>query len=330
MRRNARHTAFGLALTTVLAIISGCSALGGGGPQAASGPSDLESPTIRVATVPTSDLAAFWIAQQDGYFKAEGLTVEELSSATTQVALTKTISGEAAIGLATYPAMVLAKLRDAGDLQLVADGTSASPKSNELLTVPNSPVKTVKDLAGKRIAISALNQASHILTQSVMLDHGVDTSKVTWVPMPLPNVAAALERGDVEAGYQPEPFLTQAAKTVGAIPVIDVASASTLDFPITGYAAMGKWVKANPKTLAAFQRAMLRATRDATNDRKKVQDVVVVHAKVDPDIAALMTLPNFRSKLDSGRIQRVPDLLQKLNIISIRFDVAPMIAAQLP
>lgn len=328
MLRNARHAAYGLVLTAVALIVTGCTALGGPADNASNnGP--LEKSSITVATVPTVDLAPFWIAIEKGYFKAQGLDVKEVSAPTTQIALTKTLNGEADVGLATYPAMILAKSQGAGDLRFVSDGTSASPKSNALLTVPNSPVKTIQDLAGKRIAISAKNQSSDIMTRSVMRDHGVDFSTVKWIEMPLPSMAAALQRGDVDAIYQPEPFITQAARTVGAFPIVDVATGGTLGFPITGYASLGKWVQANPKTLAAFQRAMRDAARDATAHRETVQSVVVIHAKVDPDTAALMTLPDFQSTLDVSRIQRVPDLLLQLGAISAKVDVTPMIAPQL-
>lgn len=327
MLRNARRTAFGLALTAVL-ITTGCSALGSSdAPPSGQGSGALEKTSITVATVPTVDLAPFWRALEGGYFKAQGLDVREMPNADTKTALTKVISGEADIGLATYPSMFTAKAAGQ-DLVAVADGTSASPKSNEIVTVPGSPVKTVQDLAGRKIAISSRTQSSGILTKSVMRDNGVDFANVQWVEMPFPNMAPALQRGDVVAAYMPEPFLTQTAKTAGAIPVIDAASGSSRDIPITGYTSSGKWAQANPKTLAAFQRAMRDATRDATKDRATIEAAVVAHAKVPADIAALMTLPNFQSKLDAQRLQRVPDLLQLLGIINTKIDAATMIAPQ--
>jgi NitT/TauT family transport system substrate-binding protein len=160
-----------------------------------------------------------------------------------------------------------------------------------------------------------------------MRDHGVDFTQVKWVPMPLPEMGAALAQGRVDAAYQPEPFLTLAARTAGAYPVIDAASGSTEGFPLTGYGATARWVQDHPKTMAAFQRAMVKATRDSVN-RARVEPLVVRNAKVDQDIASLMEMPAFGSSLDARRIQRVPDLLQQLGIIQTKLDASSMIASQ--
>jgi NitT/TauT family transport system substrate-binding protein len=308
-------------LALVLALVSACSQRGGSGSSGA-----VEKPAIRVAIFSAVDLATFWLAQEGGYFKAEGLDVQADTGASGQEALTRMTNGQDDLALSTYTLFFLAK-NNGTDVKLIADATSASPRSNELVTVPNSPVKTVEDLDGKRIAISSKNAASHHLTRSEMRDHGVGFDKVQWVPMPLPEMAAALAQGRVDAAYQPEPFLTQSAKVAGAYPVIDAASGSTQAFPLTGFGSTAKWVEAHPKTMLAFQRAMLNATRAAV-DRARIEPLVVRNAKVDQDIASLMVMPAFGSTLDARRIQRVPDLLQQLGVVQTKLDASSMITPQ--
>ncbi|WP_329051387.1 ABC transporter substrate-binding protein [Amycolatopsis sp. NBC_01488] len=308
-------------LALVLALVSACSQRSGSGSGGT-----VEKPAIRVAIFAAVDLATFWLAQEGGYFKAEGLDVQADLAASGQESLNRLTNGQDDLAVSTYTLFFLAK-NNGSDVRLVADATSASPRSNEVVTVPNSPVKTVNDLNGKRIAISSKNAASDVLTQSVMRDHGIDTGKVQWVPMPLPEMGAALAQGKVDAAYQPEPFLTQSAKTAGAYPVIDAASGSTESFPLTGYGATGKWVQDHPKTMLAFQRAMLNATR-ASVDRARIEPLVVRNAHVDQDIASLMVMPAFGSTLDARRIQRVPDLLQQLGVVQTKIDASSMITPQ--
>ncbi|MEU8638409.1 ABC transporter substrate-binding protein [Amycolatopsis sp. NPDC048633] len=328
-RVRTRRAALGLALTVAAATaLTGCSALGSDDSNASSTGGGLEKSKIKVSILPTTDLAPFWLAQDAGYFKAEGLEVEQLIAPSGQASMTKAISGEADIALSTYTPFFVAKSKGAADISLVADGTSVNAKSNAIVTVPNSPVKTVGDLKGKRIAITALNTASDILTKSVMKDHGVDYSTVNWVPIPLPNMAAALQQGQVDAAYMPEPQLSQAAKIAGATPVIDINTGASQNFPLTGYASTAKWVQANPKTLAAFQRAMQKATGEAINERAKVEPLLVKYAKIDPDTAKLLTLPGYGSTLDARRLQRVPDLLLQMGVITSKVDAATMIAPQ--
>lgn len=326
-RDRARRATLALAATTLVTLVTGCGALGSTDSKASSG-SGLEKTTLKLSILPTTDLGPFWLAQDSGYFKDEGLDVESVVAASGQASLTKAISGEADIAFSTYPPFFIARSTGAADMELVADATSVNAKSNAIVTVPNSPVKTIFDLAGSKIAITAKNTASDLLTRSVMQDHGVDFGKVKWVLIPLPNIAAALRQGEADAAYLPEPYITQAAQTAGAIPVVDINSGATQDFPLTGYGATKKWVRENPKTLAAFQRAMQKATREATNDRAKVEPLLVRFAKIDEDTAKLLTLPGYGSSLDSRRLQRVPDLLLQLGAIPSPIDVNTMIGPQ--
>jgi len=320
------RAALAVIAVAAVATATGCGALGSSTSSAAAG--GLEKSTLKVSILPTTDLAPFWLAQDSGYFEAEGLTVESVIAASGQASLTKAISGEADIAFSTYPPFFTATGTGAADMQLVADATSVNAKSNAIVTVPNSPVKTINDLAGRKIAITAKNTASDLLTRSVMQDHNVDFSKVKWVLIPLPNIAAALQQGEADAAYLPEPYITQAAKTAGAIPVIDINTGATQDFPLTGYGATRKWVRENPKTLAAFQRAMQKATHEALIDRAKVEPLLVRFAKIDEDTAKLLTLPGYGSILDARRLQRVPDLLLQLGAIPKPIDVNSMIGPQ--
>jgi NitT/TauT family transport system substrate-binding protein len=328
-RVRTRRAVLGLALTVAAATaLTGCSALGSDSSTPSSSGGGLEKTKIKVAILPTVDTVPLWLAQEGGYFKAEGLEVEAVTAASGQAAMTKAISGEADIAISSYMPFFVAKSTGAADLQFVSDATSVSSKSVAIVTVPNSPVKTINDLGGKRIAMTAKNTASDLLAKSQMKDHGVDIDKVNWVQMPFPNVAAALQQGQVDAALLPEPFISQAAKTAGAIPVADVNSGATQDFPLSGYASTRKWVQANPKTLAAFQRAMAKASSDTTNDRSKIEPILVKYAKIDEGTAKLLNLPAFVAKLDARRLQRVPDLMLQMGAITTPVDAGAMIAPQ--
>jgi NitT/TauT family transport system substrate-binding protein len=329
-RASTRRAALGLALTVAAATaLTGCGALGSDDSNASStGGGGLEKTKIRVAILPTVDTAPLWLAQDAGYFKAEGLEVEAVMAASGQAALTKAVSGDTDIAISSYMPFFIAKSTGAADIELVADATSVSPKSVAILATPNSTVKTINDLAGKRIAMTAKNTASDLLVKSLMADHGVDASKVTWVSSPFPNTAAAMAQGQVDAALLPEPFLSQAAKTVSAIPLIDVNTGATQDFPLSGYGASTKWVQANPKTLAAFQRALQKATSETNKDRSKIEPLLTKYVKTDEGTARLMGLPAFNAKLDARRLQRVPDLMLQMGAITGKVDAAAMIAPQ--
>ena len=319
----ARRAVLAAFLATVLGV-TGCGAL-----DSSSSPGDsggtLEKPKIRVSMMSTIDTASFWLAKDGGYFQREGLEVETTAAATGQVSLTKLISGDADIAYSSYTPFFVAKSKNVADIRIVADASSAGPGSTAIVAMPSSGVKTVADLAGKRIGISAPNTIADTLTKSVLADHNVDASRVQWVPVPLPNTAEALQHKDIDAGFLAEPFITQAKRSAGVVVVADTASGTTANFPTAGYGGLGSFVSSAPKTLAAFQRAMAAATRDAA-DRAKIEPLMVKYAKVDADTAAHTGLLTFRSIVDVRELQRVPDLLLKTGVLTTPVDVATMVA----
>jgi len=329
-RGRTRRAARWLALTAAVATaLVGCSALGSdtSNPSSAAGP--LEKAKIKVAILPTIDVSPLWLAQEAGYFKAEGLDVETVVVDSGQKALDKAISGEADIASSSYMPFFVAKATGVADMKLVAAAGAVKPKSFAIVATPNSPVKTLKDLAGKRIAMTARNTATDLLTKSLMKDHGVDFDQVKWVQVQFPNVVAALATGrDIDAALLPEPYITQAAKLAGAIPIVDVNTGATEGFPLSGYGAISKWVQANPKTLAAFQRALRKAASVANDDRSKIEPLLVKYAKVDEDTSRLVNFPDFGSALDARPLQRVPDLMLQMGALTTKLDVTSMIAPQ--
>ncbi|WP_410675388.1 ABC transporter substrate-binding protein [Amycolatopsis sp. cmx-4-68] len=316
------------ALTLIPVLLSACSALVGSARDSTAG-NGLERTSIKIAILPTIDAAPLWLAHDGGYFKAEGLDVQTVIAASGQAALAKTASGDVDIALSSYIPFFTAKSTGTIDVRLVCDATAVSAKSFAIVATPTSPVKTINDLAGKRIAMTAKNTATDLLAKSLMRDHAVDFTNVQWMQVQFPNVAAALAQNQVDAALLPEPYVSQAAKTAGAIPIIDVNTGATQDFPMSGYGTTSKWVQQNPKAMAAFQRAMRKATSDAIKDRSKIEPLLVKYAKIDDDTAKLLTLPGFRSELDALPIQRVPDLMLQMGAITSKIDAASMIAPHL-
>ena len=191
--------------------------------------------------------------------------------------------------------------------------------------MPTSPVKTIRDMAGRRVGITAKFTMSHLLVESQLKVNGVDSSTVQWAELPFPQMADRLAKGQIDAAFLTEPFLQQAAKSVGAYRLFDTATGPTADIPLTGYGATGKFVNANQRTVEAFQRAMKKATDEARGDRTKVDPLLEKIAKVDSDTAHLAVLTNFVSSLDPVRIQRVVDLMVEFKALDKKFDVTDMI-----
>jgi NitT/TauT family transport system substrate-binding protein len=137
-------------------------------------------------------------------------------------------------------------------------------------------------------------------------------------------MGARLQAGDVEAAMLPEPFITQLSIQLGLKRIVD-AGIGTLDaLPIDGYAATEGWVKQNPKTAAAFQRAIQKAAQTAS-DRSEVEKVVQGYAKVDKNTAALVAPLQYPTSINPTRLQRVADLMLAQQLLEAKLDVSPFV-----
>ena len=134
-----------------------------------------------------------------------------------QATLTKLVAVEAGIAFASYVRpFFVAQAKGAGDVKFVAESVSASANSTLIVTKPDSSVKNVKGLVGKKIGLAATGTDCDLMTKSIMKANAVEFNDVTWVQVPFPHMAAALSRDEVDADCLPEPFLTQDATSVGA------------------------------------------------------------------------------------------------------------------
>ncbi len=95
----------------------------------------------------------------------------------------------------------------------------------EALIVRNgSGINSVKDLAGKKIATPFVSTA-HYQLMAIMKVNGVDARKVNVMNLRPPEIAAAWERGDIDAAFIWDPVLTkikgngkmiESSKSIGA------------------------------------------------------------------------------------------------------------------
>jgi NitT/TauT family transport system substrate-binding protein len=137
-----------------------------------------ELPKVRVV-FPTPPIVAFLphiVAEQQGWFKRAGLTVEETFIMGDPNAVRALVSGT---GDVTYVGAFTAY---SGIAQGAAFKVIASEQPvPDFRFVAQDKFKTLKDLAGKRIAVSALGSMTQIMPQLMMQKHDIDTSNNSYV-----------------------------------------------------------------------------------------------------------------------------------------------------
>jgi NitT/TauT family transport system substrate-binding protein len=319
----------GIALAALLATVASCGLLGGKeqAPPAESN-GQVEKPKITLGVLPILDVASVHVAIKKKYFQNEGLEVELKTIQSGAQAIPGLINKELDFTFGNWVSFFAAESKDAAKkvegLKLIADGYQAKPDMFLILAAADSPIKSPKDLAGKTIAINAFKNIAELTAKATLEAANVDTKTVTFKEMAFPDMQAAVQNKTVDAAFMVEPFITRAQRAAGQVKILDAASGPTDNIPIAGYATSGEFAKNNPKTVAAFQRAIAKGQADA-GDRPTVEPLLVEYAKVDKETAALVHFGAFPTTLDASRLQRVTELMQRYQLLDKAMDVKSML-----
>ncbi|WP_440071204.1 ABC transporter substrate-binding protein [Streptosporangium sp. OZ121] len=268
----------------------------------------LEKNSIKMGALPIPDSAALYIADKRGFFKEEGLTVTIEPVPGGAQAQQGLLGGTLDATQTNYVSTFLA-VSKGNKMKIISDLYQAAPNSFNLMVPKDSGIKTPADLKGKKIAVNSLGNIGTLAVTTVLKTHGLTEKDVEFVEFGFPDMGAQLKNKVVDAAWMTEPALTAAQKLLGAQKLADTMVDSTADFPIAGVVVTEKFANENPKTVAAFQRAVARAQQIAATDRKAVEEILPTYTKIDAATAAVITLGSFPTSLDETRLQRVADLM---------------------
>jgi len=294
--KSTRTTAAAAAVAATTAIVllaAGCTSSPGTAALSAT-QNKLEEKTITVAALPSADLAGLYIAEDDGFFAAEGLTVKIEKIASSADVINDQLSGQVDIAGGSYVPYLAAQANGDG-FRILAEGSSLGPDTHVLAVPANSGVTTLADLAGKKIAVNATNSIGTLLISELLTEYGVSPSAVHFVtdPAGFPKMPEQLEQGDWGAAFLAEPYVTVAEETYGERILADLDQGATRNFPIDGYVATQDWVAKNPQTAAAFVRAIEEGQAMASSDAIAVQQAMTRWDSLSSKVTGVMALPDF-------------------------------------
>ena len=317
-------------LTTVvaLALAAGCSNSGNG-----SNAGRLEKPVLTVAVVPAVDSAGFFVALDQGLFKAQGLTVNFTPVTSSEDVIASQVQGTYDITGGNYVSYIQAQQERKANLDIFAEGSLMEPGTQGIYTLPDSPVRSLADLRGQTVAINAPNNVLFLLTASVLAEHGISPQSVHFASIPFQEMQDELSSDAVSAAVMPEPFASGAEKAQGGVPLADLDQGATTSFPVEGYVVTKQWAARYPHTLAAFYTALEQGQRLADVSRAAAERAMVdmpAPFGVSAETAALMALDSYPvstgppGSVDKVRLQRVVDVMRQfLNFPA--FDISPML-----
>lgn len=314
-RRALARTLLVTVTAVALALAAGCS--NGGG---TANTSRLEKPVLNVAVDPSVDSAGFFVALDQGLFKAQGLTVNFIAATNSKTAISDQVAGIDDITGVNYVSYIQAQQQHAADLDIFAEGSVMGPWTQAIYTLPGSPVTSIAGLKGQTVAINATNSFSYLLTASVLAEHAISPASVHFASIPFTVMPQELQSHAVSAAVLAEPFASDEEEVQGSVALADLDQGATADFPVDGYAVTKRWAAQHPHTLAAFYTALEQGQQIADSSPIAAESAMVnmpAPYGVSAETAAVMAVDSYPfstgpvGSVDVARLQRVVDVMQE-------------------
>ncbi|HVW40051.1 MAG TPA: ABC transporter substrate-binding protein [Amycolatopsis sp.] len=311
-RRRFVRLALGATVAAPLAASAGCSALNGSDKNSSSntsGGGGLEKTKLNVGILTGQQGVSEKLAEKYGYFQQQGLEVTSKMFASGPLAVPALINGEMDFVISNYVSFFQAIAQKTLDAKVVVDVDQLSENGLVVIAKPDSGITQPKDLAGKKVSIHQAGSIAEVLLRASLKDHDVDPDSVKYQQIKFPDIPTAINSGQIDAGVELEPFITQAERQYGMQPVLKIVTGSTANITSAGFIATTQFIQKNPKTVAAFQRAMV-AGQTAASDRAKLLEVLPDLNGVDAQTASLLNVDVFPTSVSASQLQRVITLMQ--------------------
>lgn len=309
--------AYPLIAASTVAAVAGCA----GGSAA---PPPPEQSSIVVEAVPTADEAGLYIANDDGFFRDEGLNVKIVPTDGGELTLPDLQSGKAQLVAGNYVSFIQFEVEHMANLRIIADGSLMQPGNQAIYVMPGSRIHTVADLARfhATIGVNTLNNVGQVLIGSLLESSGLSLKDVTlFAPKTgFPGVMQMLKAGTISAAWLPEPFGTMAEQNLGAMQLADLDQGALQNFPIGCYIGTQTWIQAHPNTVAAFLRALEKGQEIADTNRAAVEKALEKNTGTPPVVADTMTLDDYPLNMDVPVMQRVSDAMLEFHVMPPGFN----------
>lgn len=271
-------TAFARALLATLLSTAALSAVAAA--PAATRP-EPESKKISMGiTLATSTFLPIYLADQNGYFKQEGLNVEVIGFRGGSDLTRAMVANSIDVGVAS-PAGVIGAIQAGQDIKVFYGGFNQVPF--DWYAAPS--IKTVADLRGKTIGITRFGSSTDVLTRMVLAKAGLTPKDVRIVQGGGSSERlAAMEAGQIAAGPFAEPHNFMAADR--GFTRIARQSDFMPDYPVQSFFAKGTYIKAHPETLRRVLRAFVSGVRFAKANRDASIKMLVDKVGIEQGYAA--------------------------------------------
>jgi NitT/TauT family transport system substrate-binding protein len=254
-------------------------------------PAKPEEPKLKLALIPVLDTIPIFIAQQNGYFAEQGITIETVPVKSPQERDVLVTTGQVD-GVLTDLQSVGLLNKDAPKLKAVYTARRPFPDAPmfRILAGPKTNITTPADLKGVPIGISA-NTVMEYLADRMLAGEGLTPDEIAKIEIgQIPVRFEQLMNGNIQAAALPDP-LAQGAIAAGARLIVDDSKYADLSQSVLTFTTEA--LKAKPDTVKKFLVAWEKAVNELNANPDKYRGVLIEQGRVPASIQDSYAMPPF-------------------------------------
>jgi NitT/TauT family transport system substrate-binding protein len=278
-----------------------------------------------VGVFPSPDVATLLYAQTQHAFEKSGIELTVQNTGNGGATLAAAAGGSLQFGYANTYTLVQAFQRGI-PLKLVAPGalyTSKAP-TIKLLVAADSTIKSAKDLVGKTIGTTLVNDITGLSLVAWLAREGVDEANVKFFESAPNLMIAALQSHRVDAILAFDPFLT-AALAAGARPLANPFDAIGDNFMASAWFSVAPWVNEHRAAARNFATVMERTSSYVNGHYAEMVPLLADFTKIPAEVLAKMTPSQAAPSLTPGVLQPLIDAAVRFHRIPAAVKAQDMI-----
>ncbi|MEU5703980.1 ABC transporter substrate-binding protein [Streptomyces aurantiacus] len=284
--------------------------------------------TVEVGLIPIVDVAPLYLGQKKGFYSDRGIKLSLTSAQGGAAIVPGVVSGQFDFGFSNTTSLLVADSKNV-PVKAVVNGVASTGEEGadfaELAVKKGSPLKSAKDVEGKKVAANTLNNICDTSTRESVRKDGGDPSKVEFVEMPFDQMGAALEGGRVDAACVVEPALA-GIKAKGGTSIASLFFDVSPDLTVAMYFTSRQYAQQNPEMVKKFQEATAASLKYADSHPDEVREIITTYTKIPAPLVKTLTLPRWPAEPDRASIER----LSELGVQDGLFEKAPDLDKLLP
>ncbi|MFL6124764.1 ABC transporter substrate-binding protein [Actinophytocola sp.] len=305
-----------VALTAVALAAAGC-----GAPASSSQPGRPDAVTVGLISI--VDVAPIYLGKEKGFFADRNIDLTLRPAEAGTETIPAVLSGDLQFGYSNIVTLLLAQSQGLPVKVLINgdDSTGVAGRDfGSLMVSGNSPITSVADLAGRKVAVNVLQNVVELAVRASAVKAGVDPESIEYVKLAFPEMPAALAAGRVDAAFVVEPF-QQIVVSQGGRPLASSLVDLAPNLSVAQYFTSKKMLADNPDLARRFTDAMKESLAYAEGHPEEVHRILPTYTKIPQAVIPNMVLPKWVPEVNEDSVAAIVRLARKERILSSEPDL---------